>query len=87
MSKEINYEKFEKQTEANGYVRFLVLVDDNAAVAKVNTSVGDYDFSATGSSKRNIGEPRDFARGRDLALARAFRELAASLEGAHPETP
>ena len=60
------------------------LVDRNAAVAEVtfvvNTPVGGSIYVKTGSSKREPGDPFDPDLGEQLAIARALRNLASSIE-------
>lgn len=87
MTKVLDMDEFHRVTQQDGVLYFSILADANAAVAKVVGTVGEFNHATTGASKRNIGEPRDYARGHDLALARALREFADSLEDIHPETP
>lgn len=61
------------------------LVDKNAAVARVSFVKNGVWLLMTGSSKRNIGEPSNAERGYDLAVARALRKVADSLENLHPD--
>lgn len=50
-------------------LRLEVIQDENATAVKLIDFWGRY---TTGSSKRCPGDPKDYARGLDLAMARAM---------------
>jgi hypothetical protein len=56
------------------------LIDRNAAVARVTLFLGAREFTATGSAKREPGDPYDETLGEQLALARALHALSVSVD-------
>jgi hypothetical protein len=56
------------------------LIDRNAAVARVTLSLGAREFAATGSAKREPGDPYDETLGEQLALARALHALSVMVD-------
>jgi hypothetical protein len=82
-----DYYGYSESTKVYGpQLNLDVAYDPNASVATVSFTDGLVSVQVTGASKRNIGEPKDEARGKHLAEARALRNLALYLESLHPDT-